>query len=173
MRPTDTLLLETVYGSNCKQLNRFHNFKNLLRQYCEHLLRGTKSGLVMDVFLFLWVYFAVSLSVSLVIFTLYLLLLRYGKLIRRSDTAKAIVAAALLAASLTFLWYSISTTFTIFNKWLMTRWHGGFRYPLLTSSVHMVCEDVNLVTAIHPQGIFIPIIHQFFLFGSHFRSLLS
>lgn len=92
----------------------------------------------MDFFLFLWIYFAVSLLLSIVVYALYLLLQKYGKLIRRSDAAKATVSAALLAASLTFLWYSISTTLTIFNKWLMTRWHGGFEYPLLTSSVHMV-----------------------------------
>jgi predicted PurR-regulated permease PerM len=92
----------------------------------------------MDFFVFLWIYFAVSLFLSIVVYALYLLLQKYGKLIRRSDAAKATVSAALLAASLTFLWYSISTTLTIFNKWLMTRWHGGFEYPLLTSSVHMV-----------------------------------
>lgn len=96
----------------------------------------------MDFFVFLWIYFAVSLFLSIVVYALYLLLQKYGKLIRRSDAAKATVSAALLAASLTFLWYSISTTLTIFNKWLMTRWHGGFEYPLLTSSVHMVRNEI-------------------------------
>lgn len=102
----------------------------------------------MDTFLFLWLYFAVSLSVSLLIFALYLALLRYGKLIRRSDAAKATIAATLFVASITFLWYSISTTLTIFNKWLMTRWHGGFKFPLLTSTVHMVricARRINLL----------------------------
>ena len=94
----------------------------------------------MDVFTFLWIYFTISVCFSLLIFVLYSLLIRYGKHIRRSDASKAIVAAALLAASITFLWYSISITLTIFNKWLMTRWHGGFKFPLLTSSVHMVSQ---------------------------------
>lgn len=92
----------------------------------------------MDAFTFLWLYFAISLSVAFLIFVLYLALLRYGRMIRRSDAAKATVAAVLFAASLTFLWYSVSTTLTIFNKWLMTQWHGGFKFPLLTSTVHMV-----------------------------------
>jgi hypothetical protein len=92
----------------------------------------------MDIFLFLWIYFGVSTFISLIIFILYLSLLRYGDLIRRSSKAKAIVAAILLASSLTFLWYSISTTLTIFNKWFMTRWQGGFKFPLLSTSVHMV-----------------------------------
>ena len=103
----------------------------------------------MDFFAFLWIYFAVSLFLSIIVYTLYLLLQRYGKHIRRSDAAKASVAAALLAASLTFLWYSISTTLTIFNKWLMTRWNGGFEYPLLTSSVHMVRTNMLEVSKVN------------------------
>ena len=110
----------------------------------------------MDVFIFLWIYFAVSLLLSLVIFILYHLLLRYGKYIKRSDAAKAVVAAALLAASLTFLWYSISTTLTIFNKWLMTRWHGGFRFPLLTASVHMVRMLLTLYYLLQEPPLFVP-----------------
>ena len=102
----------------------------------------------MDFFVFLWIYFAVSLFLSIIVYTLYLLLQRYGKHIRRSDAAKASVAAALLAASLTFLWYSISTTLTIFNKWLMTRWNGGFEYHLLTSSVHMVRTNMLEVSKV-------------------------
>jgi hypothetical protein len=92
----------------------------------------------MDVFTFLWMYFAISLSASLFLFFIYAVLRKYSYIIRRSDAAKAIVAATLLAASLTCLWYSISTTLTIFNKWFMTRWLGGFKFPLLATSVHMV-----------------------------------
>lgn len=92
----------------------------------------------MNTFIFLWIYFSVSLGISLVIYGLYLALQRYGKLIRRSSTAKATVAAILLISSLTFLWYSISTTLTLFNKWFLTQWHGiGFKYPLLSTTVHM------------------------------------
>ena len=109
------------------------------------LLWANSGASLMDFFVFLWIYFSVSLFLSIVVYTLYLLLQRYGKFIRRSDAAKASVATALLAGSLTFLWYSISATLTIFNKWLMTSWHGGFEYPLLTTSVHMVRTEVSEV----------------------------
>jgi solute carrier family 35 protein C2 len=92
----------------------------------------------MNTVVFLWIYFAVSLTISVLIFGLYLTLLRYGNLIRRSSTAKAAVVAILLISSLTFLWYSISITLTLFNKWFFTQWHGiGFKYPLLSTTVHM------------------------------------
>lgn len=38
----------------------------------------------------------------------------------------------------TFLWYSISVTFTIFNKYFLTAWTGvGFHYPILGVTIHM------------------------------------
>jgi solute carrier family 35 protein C2 len=95
----------------------------------------------MNTVVFLWIYLAVSLTISLILFGLYLTLLRYGYLIRRSSAAKATVIAILLISSLTFLWYSISITLTLFNKWFLTQWHGiGFKYPLLSTSVHMLMK---------------------------------
>ncbi len=37
-------------------------------------------------------------------------------------------------------WFSISVSFTIFNKWLMQLWMGGFDYPILMTTLHMAIK---------------------------------
>ena len=39
-------------------------------------------------------------------------------------------------------WYSISVSFTIYNKYLMQLWEGGFAYPILMTTVHMAIKVV-------------------------------
>jgi hypothetical protein len=34
-------------------------------------------------------------------------------------------------------WFSISVSFTMYNKWLMQLWEGGFHYPILMTTLHM------------------------------------
>ncbi len=34
-------------------------------------------------------------------------------------------------------WFSISVSFTIYNKWFMQQWKGGFDYPILMTCLHM------------------------------------
>lgn len=48
----------------------------------------------------------------------------------------------LLAASYTFLWYSISLSFTIYNKWILQQWTGGFDYPILITTIHMTVKFI-------------------------------
>lgn len=42
--------------------------------------------------------------------------------------------------SIAFLWYSISLSLTIFNKWFMQEWHGGFNFPIFITGVHMIMK---------------------------------
>lgn len=39
--------------------------------------------------------------------------------------------------SMAFLWYTISLSFTIYNKWFMQEWKGGFNFPIFITAVHM------------------------------------
>lgn len=39
--------------------------------------------------------------------------------------------------SIVLLWYSISLSFTFFNKWLMQVWRGGFDFPIFITTVHL------------------------------------
>lgn len=39
--------------------------------------------------------------------------------------------------SIVLLWYSISLSFTFFNKWLMQVWRGGFDFPIFITSIHL------------------------------------
>lgn len=41
---------------------------------------------------------------------------------------------------LTLGWYSVSVSFTIFNKWFLRGWHGGFHYPIFGTAVHMIVK---------------------------------
>lgn len=92
----------------------------------------------MNTFTFLWIYFAVSSGLALIVYLMFLFLQRNSDRIQRSDQTKIVVLAILLATSLTFQWYAVSSTLVIFNKWFMTRWRGGgFGFPLLTTCIHM------------------------------------
>ncbi len=47
------------------------------------------------------------------------------------------VEYAIDVLSIAFLWYSISLSFTLFNKWFMQEWKGGFHFPMFITCVHM------------------------------------
>ncbi len=49
--------------------------------------------------------------------------------------------SVLLAAS-TFLWYSISLSFTVYNKWILQVLFGGFHFPICNTLVHMTIKYV-------------------------------
>jgi solute carrier family 35 protein C2 len=48
----------------------------------------------------------------------------------------------LLVASFVTGWYAISITFSVFNKWLMNEYHGGFKYPISITCVHMTVKYI-------------------------------
>ena len=54
---------------------------------------------------------------------------------RRVDTA-----VLMLITSYTFFYYSISISFTMFNKWFLNSWEGGFSFPVTASAGHMIVK---------------------------------
>ena len=38
------------------------------------------------------------------------------------------------------LWYGFSVSLIIYNKWLLNSWEGGFEFPLMMSTVHMILK---------------------------------
>eukprot|EP00924_Labyrinthula_sp_SR-Ha-C_P015492 maker-scaffold_4-snap-gene-1.38-mRNA-1 protein AED:0.14 eAED:0.14 QI:33/0.83/0.85/1/1/1/7/718/365 len=38
------------------------------------------------------------------------------------------------------LWYGFSVSLVVYNKWLLNDWQGGFKFPLLMSSIHMILK---------------------------------
>jgi len=44
-------------------------------------------------------------------------------------------------------WFSVSISFTIFNKWIMQLWEGGFEYPITMTTLHMLLKV--LITRIY------------------------
>ncbi len=49
-------------------------------------------------------------------------------------------STVLLIASYTFFYYSISISFTMYNKWFLNSWEGGFSFPVTASSGHMLVK---------------------------------
>lgn len=61
------------------------------------------------------------------------------------------VEHAIDVLSIAFLWYSISLSFTLFNKWFMQEWQGGFHFPIFITSIHMVMKlFISRVWSISP-----------------------
>eukprot|EP00301_Raphidiophrys_heterophryoidea_P022192 c6410_g1_i1.p1 GENE.c6410_g1_i1~~c6410_g1_i1.p1 ORF type:complete len:573 (+),score=128.42 c6410_g1_i1:52-1770(+) len=47
---------------------------------------------------------------------------------------------AMQVASVCLLYYSVSISLVVFNKWFLFFWEGGFRFPLLVTLVHMMTK---------------------------------
>lgn len=63
----------------------------------------------------------------------------------------------LLVISLSFLWYSVSISFTVYNKWIVQSYRGkGFDYPFTITFFHMVVKYIFSriwTTFIRPEAI--------------------
>ena len=76
------------------------------------------------------------------------------------------VEHAIDVLSIAFLWYSISLSFTLFNKWFMQEWAGGFHFPMFITSMHMLMKlIVSRIWACSPGLAPIPVLswRNFFL----------
>lgn len=87
--------------------------------------------------LVLIVFFSFSSFVSIVLYGFYLLFKTYNLNIERSQKQKEEISHGLLVASLTFAWYAVSISFTMYNKWLMGQFLGGFKFPIISTTIHM------------------------------------
>lgn len=57
------------------------------------------------------------------------------------NTSHKVYLKLLLLVSLTFFWYSISISFTVYNKWIMQSFHDGdFNFPITTTFAHMIVK---------------------------------
>jgi solute carrier family 35, member C2 len=52
------------------------------------------------------------------------------------------VTNSLLVVSISLLWYAISLSFTLYNKWILQTWNGGFHFPVSITTVHMFTKYV-------------------------------
>ena len=50
-----------------------------------------------------------------------------------------------------FMWYGISVGFTIFNKWFLNDWRGGFKFPVGATMIHMFVKYFLSRIVIHCQ----------------------
>eukprot|EP01041_Mallomonas_annulata_P011589 gene11589-24258_t len=89
----------------------------------------------------LWVYMVVATVLSLSFFIAYRICSSF-RWCKESYLGDREVLHAILIAAFTFLWYAISVSFTIFNKWFLSEWEGGFEYPILCSTVHLSMKFV-------------------------------
>jgi hypothetical protein len=76
-------------------------------------------------------YFLISTGIGIVFFILYLYIKPSAEEIKRSDSRSSLVQRADVAkimqiAAFTSVYYSISISFTIFNKWFLNYWEGRY-----------------------------------------------
>lgn len=105
------------------------------------------------VYLFLGVFLALSLLIyaNLLIFQFFEL--RFGYNEKQSER----IMHGMLVTSLSFMWYSISLSFTLYNKWILQEWHGGFHFPIMITTVHMVMKYfITRVWAMTPEAEEVP-----------------
>ena len=87
-------------------------------------------------YLFLGAFFSISLLIYSNLLLVQFLGLRFGW----EDKQFERVTHGLLVTSIVFMWYAISLSFTIYNKWLLQQWHSGFHFPILLTTVHMLMK---------------------------------
>lgn len=93
-----------------------------------------------DYFL-LGVYLLLSAILSSLFFILYSIYKnRRDKVVIYGSQIKLSVSFAIFG--FIFSWYAVSIGFTIYNKWLLNEFHGGFSYPLINTTVHMFMKLV-------------------------------
>lgn len=101
------------------------------------------------VYVFLGVFLALSLLIyaNMLIFQFFELRFGYNE-----KTAERIMHG-MLVTSLSFMWYSISLSFTLYNKWILQEWHGGFHFPIMITTVHMIMKYfITRVWALTPEA---------------------
>ena len=101
-------------------------------------VKENKQTIIMTDYTNLAIYLLITLILSLISFLLYFYTRSY------SDSSSYICNSTTLTyanltyiSGVTFLWYSVSISLTIYNKWLLNELYGGFKYPLLTTTMHM------------------------------------
>ena len=90
------------------------------------------------IYLFLGSFLGLSGLIYANLLMIQLLGLRFGW----NDEQMENLMLAMLVLSLSFLWYSISLSFTLYNKWILQEWHSGFQFPILITTVHMIMKYI-------------------------------
>jgi hypothetical protein len=74
-----------------------------------------------------------------------LLFILHGTLSRMASTSQSLakVVVGIDAGRYILLWYAISISMTMYNKWYLTVWRGGFSFPVTISTVHMFAKLVS------------------------------
>jgi solute carrier family 35 protein C2 len=75
-------------------------------------------------------------------YSLHYYILNHGDSIKAETRQKEMVMKISLIVCYTFVWYTISISFTIYNKWFMNELYGGFAFPLFNTSIHMIMKFV-------------------------------
>lgn len=94
-----------------------------------------------EVFLFLGLYFLTTSCGSLLFYSIQTYVAQNRTWVgRKYDLDEVSIDNWLLALSIIWAslgWFSVSISFTLFNKYLFQIWEGGFDFPILLTTLHM------------------------------------
>lgn len=79
-------------------------------------------------------------SLYLLSLGLFILHSTLSRLVTQSSRTLSKVVVALDAGKYILLWYAISISMTMYNKWYLTVWRGGFSFPVSVSCIHMFAK---------------------------------
>ena len=88
----------------------------------------------------MWIFFFFTLFVSFLCFLLHAILKYFTIEMRCFHLNTSDILRYLELAACVSLWYSISISFTLFNKYFSTIWFGGFHFIIFTTFVHMTIK---------------------------------
>jgi len=99
-----------------------------------------------DVFYLLSIFFAVTSTTSFLLYLAWSYLKRHQEAITKKYHLD-LVRYGLMNSNLdigwsAMGWFSVSISFTIYNKWIMQLWEGGFDYPITMTALHMILKVI-------------------------------
>jgi hypothetical protein len=106
---------------------------------------------------FVYIFLGVFLGLSLLCYGNLLIVQFFGLRFGWNDKQAENAMQALQVLSLSFLWYAISLSFTLYNKWLLQQWHTGFHFPIIITTIHMIMKYfITRVWALTPEAENVP-----------------
>ena len=115
-----------------------------------------------EVFLFLGLYFLTTSSGSLLFYSIQTYVAQNRTWVgRKYDLDEVSIDNWLLALSITWAslgWFSVSISFTLFNKYFFQIWEGGFDFPILLTTLHMGLKVIVTRWWIYATGEDVPVL---------------
>lgn len=106
---------------------------------------------------YVYIFLGIFLVLSILIYANLLIVQFFGLRFGTDDKGADRIMQGMLVTSVAFMWYAISLSFTLYNKWLLQQWHLGFHFPIMITTVHMIMKYfITRIWALTPEAEEVP-----------------